>query len=69
MIRGNHNVGCYSPPPLKKESRPEIEVIAKRRMRFGYLPRWKKLGVVESHEFFMFPRGFIFRVIIRLNLV
>jgi hypothetical protein len=55
--------------PLKKESHPEIEVNERKRTRFGLLPRWKKLGVVGSQEFFMFPRGFIFRVIIPLDLV
>jgi hypothetical protein len=35
----------------------------------GWLPRWKELGVVGSHDFLMFPRGFIFRVIIPLDLV
>jgi hypothetical protein len=38
-------------------------------MRVGWLPQWKKLGVVELQEFLMFPRGFIFRVIIPLDLV
>jgi hypothetical protein len=33
------------------------------------LPRWKKLGVVGAQEVFMFPRGFIFEVIILLDLV
>jgi hypothetical protein len=35
----------------------------------GWLPQWKKLGVVGSQEFLMFPRGLIFGVIIPLDLV
>jgi hypothetical protein len=35
----------------------------------GWLPRWKKLGVVGSLEFLMFPRGFVFGVITPLDLV
>jgi hypothetical protein len=35
----------------------------------GWLPRWKKLEVVGSQEFLMFPRGFVFGVIIPLDLV
>jgi hypothetical protein len=35
----------------------------------GWLPRWKELGVVGLHEVFMFPRGFVFRVIILLYLI
>jgi hypothetical protein len=35
----------------------------------GWLPRWKELGVVGSQEVFMFPHGFIFRVIIPFYLV
>jgi hypothetical protein len=35
----------------------------------GWLPRWKELRVVGSQEVFMFPRGFVFGVIIPLYLV
>jgi hypothetical protein len=35
----------------------------------GWLPRWKELGVVGSQELLTFPRGFIFGVIISLDLV
>jgi hypothetical protein len=38
-------------------------------MGLGWLPRWKKLRVVGSQEFLMFPCGFIFRVIIPLELL
>jgi hypothetical protein len=38
-------------------------------MRVGWLPRWKELGVVGSHELLTFPCGFIFTVIIPLDLV
>jgi hypothetical protein len=35
----------------------------------GWLPRWKELRVVGSQELLMFPRGFIFGVVIPLDLV
>jgi hypothetical protein len=38
-------------------------------MRVEWLPRWKKLEVVGPQELFMFPRCFIFEVIIPLDLV
>jgi hypothetical protein len=38
-------------------------------MRVGWLPRWKKLGVVGSQEFLRLPCGFVFRVIIPLDLL
>jgi hypothetical protein len=38
-------------------------------MGVGWLPRWKELGVVGPHELLMFPHGFIFRVVISLDLV
>jgi hypothetical protein len=46
-----------------------FEVNAPRLTRVGWLPRWGKLRVVGSQEFLMLPRGFIFRVIIPLDLV
>jgi hypothetical protein len=41
----------------------------KRRAKVGLLPQWKEVRVVGSHEVFMFPRGFVFRVIIPLNFI
>jgi hypothetical protein len=38
-------------------------------MRVGLLPRWKKLGTDGLQELFMLARGFIFDVIISLDLV
>jgi hypothetical protein len=38
-------------------------------MRVGWFPRWKELGVVVSQELLMFPRDFVFEVIIPLDLV
>jgi hypothetical protein len=38
-------------------------------MGVGWLPRWKELGVVGSQEFLLFPRGFVFGVVILLDLV
>jgi hypothetical protein len=38
-------------------------------MGVGRLPRWKELGVVEPQELPTFPCGFVFRVIIQLDLV
>jgi hypothetical protein len=35
----------------------------------GWLPRWKELRVVGSQELLTLPRGFIFRVLIPLDLV
>jgi hypothetical protein len=35
----------------------------------GWLPRWKKLGVVGPQELLTFPRGFVFGEIIPLDLV
>jgi hypothetical protein len=35
----------------------------------GWLPQCKELRVVRAHELLMFPRGFIFRVVIPLDLV
>jgi hypothetical protein len=35
----------------------------------GWLPRWKELGVIGSQELLTFPRGFIFGVIIPLDLI
>jgi hypothetical protein len=35
----------------------------------GWLPQWKELGIVGSQEFIMFPRGFVFGVIIPLYLI
>jgi hypothetical protein len=35
----------------------------------GWLPRWKELGVVVSQEFLIFPFGFIFEVVIPLDLI
>jgi hypothetical protein len=35
----------------------------------GWLPRWKELGVVGPQELLMFPPGFIFGVVISLDLV
>jgi hypothetical protein len=35
----------------------------------GWLPRWKEPGVVGSQELLMFPCGFIFRVVIPLDLI
>jgi hypothetical protein len=34
-----------------------------------WLPQWKKVRVVKLQKVFMFPRGFIFRMIILLNFV
>jgi hypothetical protein len=36
---------------------------------WGGLPRWKELGVVGPQELLTFPRGFIFRVVLPLDLV
>jgi hypothetical protein len=55
--------------PLKEKSRPEIEMNAQKRMGVGWLPRWKKLRVVGSQELLMFPRDFVFGVVIPLDLV
>jgi hypothetical protein len=38
-------------------------------MGVGWLPRWKELGLVGPDELLMFPRGFVFRVVIPLDLV
>jgi hypothetical protein len=38
-------------------------------MGVGWLPRWKELRVVGSQEFLMFSCGFIFGVVILLDLV
>jgi hypothetical protein len=38
-------------------------------MGVGWLPRWMEFGVVGSQELLMFPRGFVFRVVIPLDLV
>jgi hypothetical protein len=38
-------------------------------MGVGRVPQWKELGVVESQKHLTFPRGFVFRVIISLDLV
>jgi hypothetical protein len=38
-------------------------------MGVGWLPQWKELGVVGLQELLTFPRDFIFRVIIPLDLV
>jgi hypothetical protein len=38
-------------------------------MGVGWLPRWKELGIVGSQELLTFPCGFIFRVIISLDLI
>jgi hypothetical protein len=38
-------------------------------MGVGWLPRWKELEVVGSQELLTFPCGFVFRVIIPLDLV
>jgi hypothetical protein len=38
-------------------------------MGVGRLPRWKELGVVGPQKLLMFPCGFIFGVIILLDLV
>jgi hypothetical protein len=38
-------------------------------MGLGWLPRWKKLRVVGSQEILMFSCGFVFRVIIPLELL
>jgi hypothetical protein len=38
-------------------------------MGVGRLLRWKEIGVVGLQELLTFPRGFIFRVIIPLDLV
>jgi hypothetical protein len=38
-------------------------------MGVGCLSRWKELGVVGPQKLLMFPRGFILRVVILLNLV
>jgi hypothetical protein len=35
----------------------------------GRLPRWKEIGVVGLQELLTFPRGFVFGVIIPLDLV
>jgi hypothetical protein len=35
----------------------------------GWLPRWKELGVVGPQKLLMFPRGFVFGVVIPLDLV
>jgi hypothetical protein len=35
----------------------------------GWLPQWKKLGLVGSQKLLTIPRGFIFGVIIPLDLV
>jgi hypothetical protein len=61
-------MGCYSPSPLKKISPRDYSKCIKR-VGVGWLPRWKELRVVGSQEVFMFPHGFIFRVIIPLYLI
>jgi hypothetical protein len=38
-------------------------------MGVEWLPRWKELGVVGPPELLMFSRGFVFGVVIPLNLV
>jgi hypothetical protein len=38
-------------------------------MGVGWLPRWKELGVVGSQELLTFPCGFIFGVVIPLDIV
>jgi hypothetical protein len=38
-------------------------------MGVGRVPRWKELGVIGSQKLLTFPRGFIFGVIIPLDLV
>jgi hypothetical protein len=38
-------------------------------MGVGWLPRWKELTIVGLQELLMFPCGFIFRVVIPLDLV
>jgi hypothetical protein len=38
-------------------------------MGVGQVPRWKELGVVGSQKLLTFPRGFVFGVIILLDLV
>jgi hypothetical protein len=38
-------------------------------MGVGWLPRWKELGIVGSQELLTFPCGFIFGVIISLDLI
>jgi hypothetical protein len=38
-------------------------------MGVGLLPRWKEHRVVGSQEFLMFSCGFVFRVVIPLDLV
>jgi hypothetical protein len=38
-------------------------------MGVGRLPRWKEIGVVGLQELLTFPRGFVFGVIIPLDLV
>jgi hypothetical protein len=38
-------------------------------MGVGRLPRWKEFGVVGLQEIVTFSHGFIFRVIIPMNLV
>jgi hypothetical protein len=57
------------PSPLKRESHPEIEVNAKKVNKVWIVNSIEETRVVGSQEFFMFPRGFIFGVIIPLNLV
>jgi hypothetical protein len=46
------------------------------RLKYGkggegwhWLPSWKMVRLVGPYKVFMFPRGFIFRMIIPLNLV
>jgi hypothetical protein len=60
--------GCHNSPPLKEISPRDYNECIKAS-GVGWLPRWKELGVVGSHEVFMFPHGFIFGVIIPLYLV
>jgi hypothetical protein len=39
------------------------------KSEWGWLPQWKELGVTGLQELLMFPRDFIFVVIIPLDLV
>jgi hypothetical protein len=57
------------PSPIKEKSHPEIGNNGKDGGGWHWLPRWKKVGVVGPQKVFMFPRGFIFRMIIPLNFV
>jgi hypothetical protein len=61
-------MGCYSPPPLKEISPRDC----KERIKAsggGVVNSMEGTGVVGSQEVFMFPCGFVFRVIIPLYLV